>query len=372
MSKTLKPKKNYLFILIIIAVGIIYFSKNKVQKMINHQENEIQSVKANDFSQTIENKITPKGIAPKNMKWIPGGTFAMGTNAKCESLCQVGSITSDCSVHKVYVDGFWMDEHEVTNAEFAQFVKATHYKTISEIAPTTEEFPDALPEMLVPGSIVFSPPANAVSLNDYYKWWTYSKGANWKHPLGSISNTIGKENFPVVHIAWEDATAYAKWANKRLPTEAEWEFAGRGGLSEKKFEWGNTFAPNGIYMANTFQGQFPNNNSALDGFKGIAPVKQYPSNSYGLYDMTGNVWEWCSDWYQPAIVKQSSNSAIYKNPQGPTESYDPAEPGVAKKVHRGGSFLCTEQYCSRYVMGTRGKGDWRTGTNHLGFRCVKQ
>ena len=371
MSKTLKPKKNYLFILIIIAVGVIYFSKNKEQEMINQQENEIQSVIVNDFFQTIENKITPKGIAPKNMKWISGGTFAMGTNAKCESLCQVGGITSDCSVHKVYVDGFWMDEHEVTNAEFAQFVKATHYKTIAEIAPTTEEFPDAQPEMLVPGSIVFSPPANAVSLDDYLFWWTYSKGANWKHPLEANSNNKGKENFPVVHVAWEDAMAYAKWANKRLPTEAEWEFAGRGGLSEKKFEWGNTFAPNGIYMANTFQGQFPNNNSALDGFKGIAPVKQYHPNSFGLYDMTGNVWEWCSDWYQPVIVKQSTNSAIDENPQGPTESYDPAEPGVAKKVHRGGSFLCTEQYCSRYVMGTRGKGDWRTGTNHLGFRCVK-
>lgn len=369
MFKSLNKKKHF-FILIIIAVGVIYFSKNNLDKITDQKESEIQSEFTNNFFQTIENKTTPNGTAPQNMKWISGGTFAMGTDAKCESLCQVGGITSDCEVHKVYVDGFWMDEHEVTNAEFAEFVKATGYKTIAEIKPTAKEFPDAQPDMLVAGSIVFSPPANAVSLDDYLFWWTYSKGANWKHPLEANSNNKGKENFPVVHVAWEDAMAYAKWADKRLPTEAEWEFAGRGGLSEKKFEWGNTFTPNGNYRANTFQGQFPNNDTALDGFQGITSVKQFPPNGYGLFDMTGNVWEWCSDWYQVDNF-QSDNVTIIKNPKGPVASYDPAEPGVDKKVHRGGSFLCTEQYCSRYVMGTRGKGDWRTGTNHLGFRCVK-
>ncbi|ESU26373.1 hypothetical protein FLJC2902T_28590 [Flavobacterium limnosediminis JC2902] len=264
-----------------------------------------------------------------------------------------------------------MDETEVTNAQFEAFTKATGYKTIAETTPTKEEFPDALPEMLVAGSVVFTPPASAVKLDNYFQWWNYVKGANWRHPEGPNSSIKGRENYPVVHIAWEDAVAYAAWAGKRLPTEAEWEFAARGGLSAQKFAWGNTFIPNGKHMTNTFQGQFPIEDKGEDGFKGMAPVKQFPKNGYGLYDISGNVWEWCSDWYRNDYFETMSGKETVKNPQGPKESHDPAEPGVQKKVHKGGSYLCTDQYCSRYVMGTRGKGDWRTGTNHVGFRCVK-
>lgn len=318
------------------------------------------------------NIALPKANPPKNMKWIPGGTFSMGTDSKLESLCQIGGLTSDCKVHRVTVDGFWMDEHEVTNEEFEAFVKATGYITIAEEAPTKEEFPGVDSEFLVAGSVMFSPPKAVQSIDDYRQWWTYEKGANWRRPLGIKSSIKNKTIYPVVHIAWEDAMAYAKWAGKDLPTEAEWEFAARGGLEDKKFAWGNSFIPNGKAMANTFQGVFPVNDIGSDGFMGIAPVKQYPKNGYGLYDMTGNVWEWCSDWYDASYFENISETEVQKNPKGSNKSFDPQEPGVPKKVHRGGSFLCSDQYCSRYVMGTRGKGDWRTGTNHLGFRCVKR
>lgn len=323
------------------------------------------------FAQTKENAFVP-ATNPKGMVWIPGGTFSMGTNERNESLCSVKGITRDATpVHPVYVDGFWMDDHEVTNDEFAAFVKATGYITVAEQTPTKEEFPDTLPEMLKAGSVVFSPPAETVSLENHLQWWEFVFGANWKHPEGPESTIQGKGNFPVVHVAWEDAFAYAKWAGKRLPTEAEWEFASRGGVSGEPFEWGESFKSNNQYMANTFQGSFPNRDDGKDGFKGMAPVKQYSQNAYGLYDMSGNVWEWCSDWYDANYFKTLSKNDVTKNPKGPGKSYDPDEPMVAKKVHRGGSYLCTDQYCSRYVVGTRGKGDWRTGTNHVGFRTVK-
>lgn len=323
------------------------------------------------YIETKENK-RKKGLdIPKGMVYIPGGTFSMGSDNKNESLCNLGGLTSDCQIHQVYVDGFLMDDHEVTNAEFEKFVKATGYKTIAEQVPTKEEFPDAPLENLKAGSVVFTPPAKVNSLDDYFQWWSFVFGASWRHPEGPGSTIVGKENYPVVHVAWEDAMAYAKWAGKRLPTEAEWEFAARGGASGNTFSWGNEFKPNKQYMSNTFQGVFPNNDSGEDGFKGISPVMQYPANPYKLYDMTGNVWEWCADWYSNNYYSSFISNELIKNPKGPKVSNDPAEPGVAKKVHRGGSFLCTEQYCSRYVMGTRGKGDWRTGTNHVGFRCVK-
>ncbi len=324
------------------------------------------------FQSTNESAAKPDGPAPEGMVWIPGGEFSMGTDTDAESLCALKGITEDASpVHRVRVKAFWMDEHEVTNAEFALFVKATGYVTIAEIAPTKAEFPDAPEEMLVAGSVIFAPPPQAVSLTDYFQWWEYKKGANWKQPNGPGTSIKGKENHPVVHIAWEDAVAYAKWAGKRLPTEAEWEFAARGGMCGKKFSWGDDFNPGGKYMGNTFQGNFPNNDDGRDGFKGLAPVKQYPANGYGLYDMAGNVWEWCADWYRADYYGKSASNTVADDPAGPADSHDPAEPGVMKKVHKGGSFLCSDQYCSRYVMGTRGKGDWRTGTNHVGFRCVR-
>ncbi|HWS98391.1 MAG TPA: formylglycine-generating enzyme family protein, partial [Candidatus Methylomirabilis sp.] len=275
-------------------------------------------------------------------------------------------------VHRVYVDGFYMDKTDVTNAEFARFVKATGYVTVAERKPRQEDFPTAPPENLVAGSVVFSPPNRAVPLTDHYQWWSYVHGANWRHPTGPASSIVGKDNYPVVQVAYEDAVAYAKWAGKRLPTEAEWEFAARGGLAGKPFVWGDEFRPNGKWMANTHQGHFPNQDTGEDGHTGIAAVAQYPPNGYGLYDMAGNVWQWTSDWYRPDYYQQLATAGgVARNPQGPTNPWDPDEPTERKKTHRGGSFLCTDQYCSRYVVGTRGKGEVSTGTNHLGFRCVE-
>ncbi len=273
-------------------------------------------------------------------------------------------------VHRVYVDGFFIDKTDVTNQQFAEFVKATGYVTVAERKPDAKDFPGAPPENLVAGSVVFSPPDHPVPLNDHFQWWSYVAGANWRHPQGPASNIAGKGNYPVVHIAYQDAEAYAKWAGKRLPTEAEWEFAARGGLSGKLYVWGDEFRPNGKWMANTHQGHFPDKDTGEDNFVGIAPVAQFPANGYGLFDMAGNVWQWTSDWYRPDYYQQLKAAGVARNPQGPDSSFDPSEPGQPKKVHRGGSFLCTDQYCSRYMVGTRGKGEVDTGTNHLGFRCV--
>jgi len=275
-------------------------------------------------------------------------------------------------IHRVYVDGFWMDRTDVTNGQFDKFAKAASYVTVAERVPTKEEFPDAPPENLVAGSTVFTPTTVTVRLNDHYQWWRYEKGANWRHPEGPESDLKGKENYPVVHIAYEDALAYAKWAGKRLPTEAEFEFAARGGLAGKLYAWGDDLRPAGKSMANTYQGQFPVNDTGQDGFAGIAPVAKFAPNGYGLYDMAGNVWQWCSDWYRPDYFEQlAALGGVARNPQGPDASFDPAEPTEKKRVHRGGSFLCTDQYCTRYMVGTRGKGEVSTGSNHVGFRCVK-
>ena len=273
--------------------------------------------------------------------------------------------------HRVALDGFWMDKTEVTNAQYEKFAKATGYVTIAERAPTKEEFPDAPPENLVAGSVVFAPPAAAVPLNDHLQWWSYVKGANWRHPSGPGSDVKSKANQPVVHIAYDDAVAYCTWAGKRLPTEAEFEFAARGGLERKVYGWGDEFKPGGKWMANTFQGHFPDKNSGEDGFTGTAPVGSFPANRYGLYDVAGNVWEWVTDWYRPDYYKTLAEAgAVARNPQGPATSFDPSEPGTKKRVHKGGSYLCTDQYCKRYEPGGRGKGEPDTGTNHLGFRCV--
>jgi formylglycine-generating enzyme required for sulfatase activity len=306
------------------------------------------------------------------MVWIPAGEFDMGAVVNGQGSAEMPMPSNDAGpIHRVWVDGFWMDRTEVTNEQFAKFVSATGYVTIAERAPTREEFPDAPPENLVAGSVVFAPPDHEVSLNNHYQWWSYVKGADWRHPLGPQSDIKGKEKYPVVQIAYPDAEAYAKWAGKRLPTEAEFEFAERGGLSGKTYAWGDEFHPKNKWMANTFQGKFPVHDTGEDGFTGIAPVSKFPSNGYGLYDMAGNVWEWCSDWYRPDYYEQLASAGdIAVNPKGPGSSYDPAEPNEPKKVHRGGSFLCSDQYCCRYIVGTRGKGEVKTGTNHLGFRCV--
>jgi formylglycine-generating enzyme required for sulfatase activity len=306
------------------------------------------------------------------MVWIPGGEFSMGAqNPPAHDEVGMKGTLDSRPVHRVYVDGFYMDTTDVTNAQFAEFVKTTGYVTVAEKKPRAEDFPGAPKENLVPGSVVFSAPDYPVPLNDHFQWWNYVRSANWRHPLGPRSDLTGKEKYPVVHVAYTDAAAYAAWAGKRLPTEAEWEFAARGGLAGKPFTWGDDFRPQGKWMANTHQGRFPVNDTGEDGHTGIAEVAQYPPNGYGLYDMAGNVWQWTADWYRPDYyARLAASREVARNPKGPESSLDPAEPDQPKKVQRGGSFLCTDQYCSRYIVGTRGKGEVSTGTNHLGFRCV--
>ncbi len=311
------------------------------------------------------NAASSPEVAPQGMVWVPGGEFWMGSNEP--------SFGDAHPWHKVNVDGFWMDKTEVTNADFARFVKATGYITVAERTPRAEDYPATPTENLIAGSVVFTPPDHPVELNNNFQWWSYAQGANWRHPEGSPSDIHRKENHPVVHIAYEDALAYSNWAGKRLPTEAEYEFAERGGLDRKPYAWGDEFRPNGKFMANIFQGHFPDKNTGEDGYLTTAPVASFPPNGYGLYDLSGNVWEWTSDWYRPDYYQSlAEGGGVTRNPQGPSDSFDPSEPGIAKRVHRGGSFLCSDQYCSRYKVGGRGKGAPDTGTNHLGFRCVKE
>jgi formylglycine-generating enzyme len=323
-----------------------------------HSLHAASRVESADFSASP----TPFSDSPAGMVWIPGGRFWMGTE----------HLEDARPVHEVEVQGFWMDRTDVTNEEFARFVKATGYVTIAEHPLDPKEFPNLAPGELAAGSVVFTPPTHAISLENPLAWWKFVRGAGWRHPEGPNSDIEGKENHPVVHIAWPDAMAYAKWAGKRLPTEAEWEFAARGGLDRQNYVWGNELKPGGKWKANTFQGHFPNRNTSEDGYDGIAPVASFEPNGYGLYDMSGNVWQWVSDWYRPDYYAQLQRSgAVAIGPQGPHDSYDPQEPGIRKRVQKGGSFLCTDQYCERYMPGARGKGDAETGTNHLGFRCVR-
>jgi len=324
------------------------------------------------FEPTNENKNPAPSPAPEGMVWIPGGEFSMGSDVADEGHCSVKGVTRDSQpIHRVYVDGFWMDSTEVTNARFEKFVTATGYRTVAEIAPTQEEFPTAPPENLVAGSTIFAPTSVKVPLNDIFQWWRYERGADWRHPDGPQSSIKDRGNDPVVHVAYPDAVAYAKWAGKRLPTEAEWEFAARGGLTGKTYAWGDDFMPSGKWMANIYQGEFPVKDTAEDGFAGISPAAHYPPNPYGLYDVAGNVWEWVGDWYRPdTYASRKLLGSTQRNPQGPPSSHDPAEPNEKKRVHRGGSYLCTNQYCTRYMVGTRGKGEQSTSSNHVGFRCV--
>lgn len=298
----------------------------------------------------------------------------MGSDAAADSLCALPGVTQDAvPIHRVYVDGFWMDATEVTNEQFEKFVTATGYITIAERKPTQEEFPTAPPENLVAGSTVFTPTPQAVPLDNYIQWWNYVHGADWRHPAGPGSDLTGREHYPVVQVAYADAVAYAQWAGKRLPTEAEWEFAARGGAAGNLYAWGDELQPGGKWMANIYEGSFPVKDTGADGFVGLAPVAQFPANAYGLYDVAGNVWEWCSDWYRPDTYarRKLGGAAVTPNPSGPASSYDPAEPSEKKRVHRGGSFLCTDQFCTRYMIGTRGKGEVSTSSNHVGFRCVQ-
>src|SRR5207248_466602 len=255
---------------------------------------------SSQFVTTISNSTAAPKPAPEGMVWIPGGEFSMGASMNGHGSCEMPMASKDTEpIHRVRVDGFFMDKTAVTNEQFEKFVKATGYVTIAERAPTKEEFPTAPEENLVAGAVVFAPTDHEVPLNNHYQWWSYIKGANWRHPLGPQSDIKGKENYPVVHIAYPDAEAYAKWAGKRLPTEAEFELAARAGLSGKMYVWGDEFRPDGKWMANTWQGEFPVKDAGEDGYAGIAQVKSFPPNRYGLYDMAGNVWDWCSDRHRP-------------------------------------------------------------------------
>lgn len=330
---------------------------------------------ASPYAATIENSARPGGTAPAGMVWIPGGEFSMGTEDPTMEVCGGPDSMADARpIHRVSVDGFWMDATEVTNEEFARFVAATKYVTVAERKPRAEDYPGVPAEALVAGSVAFTPPDSAVPLDRPMGWWSYVAGANWRHPEGPASALTGREKQPAVHIAYEDAEAYAKWAGKRLPTEAEWEFAARGGKTGQRYSWGNDLQVDGRWMANIFQGEFPQRDTGADGHRGVARVGAFAANPYGLHDMAGNVWEWCSDWYRPdAYAAAGKKDDVSRNPRGPAreQSVDPQEPGVPKRVMRGGSFLCTDQYCTRYRVGSRGKGAPDTGSNHLGFRCVK-
>lgn len=322
---------------------------------------------------------TPKMAMPEakpaaahpGMVWVAGGSYKMGADNK-------QAAADEYPKHQVTVSGFWIDPTEVTNAAFAKFVKATGYITTAEKKPDWEELKKQVPpgtpkpdeSQLIAASLVFVPATYPVDLNNYAQWWAWKAGADWKHPHGPGSNLAGKESYPVVHISWYDAVAYCKWAGKRLPTEAEWEWAARGGLQNKIYPWGNEPVNEGKQKANIWQGHFPDKNTQQDKFYYAAPVKSFAPNGYGLYDMAGNVWEWCADYYHENYYKTSNKAGGITNPTGPQTSFDPEEPYAKKRVIRGGSFLCNDSYCSGFRVSRRMKSTEDSGMEHLGFRCV--
>jgi sulfatase modifying factor 1 len=297
------------------------------------------------------------------MVWIPGGTFLMGSNAHYRE---------EAPAHPVSVGGFWMDAYTVTNADFKRFVDATGHVTLAEKPVRPQDYPGAKPEALVPSSIVFRETAGPVDTRNPYQWWTYVPGADWRHPQGPKSTLQGLRRHPVVHVAFEDAEAYATWAGKALPTEAEWEFAARGGLEGAPYTWGEEFKPDGRMMANTWQGEFPWQNLLEDEYEWTAPVGSFPPNGYGLYDMAGNVWEWTTDWYQEHPKIQHACCTL-DNPRGGSSegSFDPRDTlRIPRRVMKGGSYLCAPNYCHRYRPAARMAQPIDTATCHLGFRCI--
>lgn len=313
----------------------------------------------------------PPGVAPEGMVWIPGGQFLMGSNSRM-------AWEEEGPAHYVKVKPFWMDAHEVTNEQFAKFVEATGYVTDAEKAPVLEEImaqlpagtPPPDPKDLVPGSMVFRAPDKEVRLDDISQWWVWMHGANWRHPEGPGSDLTGREKHPVVHVSWNDAVAYCQWAGRRLPTEAEWEFAARGGLEGKDFVWGDDAPTDEKTYANTWQGRFPAQNLKRDGFERTAPVGSYSPNGFGLYDMAGNVWEWCQDWYDKFLYQSCGPGTVRENPAGPNKSFDPTYPNMPLRVQKGGSFLCHDSYCQRYRPSARQASSPESGMSHVGFRTV--
>jgi formylglycine-generating enzyme required for sulfatase activity len=313
----------------------------------------------------------PEGVgvveAPDGMSWIPGGAFVMGSEIY---------YPEEKPAHDVRVDGFWMDRHTVTNEAFARFAADTGYETVAERPLDPEDFPGAPEENLQPGSMLFRKTDGPVDLEDYSNWWCWQPGTSWRHPLGPGSSLDGLEHHPVVHVAFEDAEAYARWAGKELPTEAEWEYAARGGLDGKNFVWGDEDLAGGGEVANTWQGEFPWQNLATDGYEGTAPVGSYPANGYGLFDMAGNVWEWTDDWYTPSrkqdVLPSCCGVAVNPRISNSKKSLNPLQPmfSIPRKVVKGGSFLCAPNYCLRYRPAARQPQMIDTGMSHVGFRCV--
>jgi len=314
---------------------------------------------------------------PQGMVWVPGGEFTMGSDA-------AKAWRAEHPAHRVRVDGFWMDATEVTNQQFAAFVEATGYVTVAERPVLWEELKKQLPpgtpkppdEALQPGALVFQETPGPVNLRDYSQWWTWTTGANWRHPEGPGTDLQGRWNHPVVHVAWEDAVAYAEWAGKRLPTEAEWEFAARGGLDGKAYVWGDEPASEAEPRANIWQGEFPHTNTEADGFVRTAPVATFKPNGYGLHDMAGNVWEWCADWYRAdqnarrARTALANEAKLIENPESPAHCWNPSAPHEQQRVTKGGSFLCHVSYCESYRPSARLGTAADTGLSHVGFRCV--
>ncbi len=301
----------------------------------------------------------PAAAAPADMVWIPGGEAVLGS--------QEGD--RDAPACRVRLSGFWLDATEVTNAAFRRFVEATGYVTDAEKPPPASDVPDLPDALRVAGSLVFTPPPDAVDLRAFWTWWSFVPGADWRHPEGPGSSIAGLDEHPVVHVSWRDATAYAAWAGKRLPTEAEWEYAARGGLDRRRYVWGDEQTPGGAWQANIWQGDFPRHNTLADGWARTAPVRAFAPNGFGLYGMSGNVWEWCRDRYRPDGY--GDPGALRVDPPGPATSFDPAEPGAEKRVMRGGSYLCSDVYCLGYLPGTRMKSTPDTSLCHTGFRCAK-
>jgi formylglycine-generating enzyme required for sulfatase activity len=302
----------------------------------------------------------------QDMVRVPGGTFRMGSDRH---------YPEERPVHTVAVDGFWIDRTPVTNEQFARFVEATGHVTFAELVPKAEDYPGARPEQLFAGSLVFVKPSGPVDLRNIRNWWHWMRGADWRHPLGPDSSIDGLEQHPVVHVTFSDADAYAQWVGRTLPTEAEWEFAARGGLDGAAYAWGDEFLPDDRHMANTWQGEFPWQSTRDDGYEGTSPVGAFPPNGYGVYDLIGNVWEWTTDWYQPSHPADAAKACcIPSNPRGPTEenSYDPRLPSIRipRKVLKGGSHLCAPNYCRRYRPAARFPEPIDTSTCHVGFRCI--
>lgn len=334
--------------------------------------NENKSAVNSSVYKTLDQIAFNGDTSNTGMVSIQGGEFMMGAdNDQADK--------DEYPKHKVILDPFWIDQHEVTNDQFARFIESTGYVTTAERKPDWEELKKQLPpgtpkpdeSLLVAASLVFTPQKQEVDLNDYSQWWAWVPGANWKHPEGPGSTIDGKGNYPVIHVSWDDAMAYCKWAGKRLPTEAEWEYASRGGLNNKIYPWGDEHINKGKAKANTWEGSFPYKNTAYDTFTGLAPVKSYAPNGYGLYDMAGNVWEWCQDKYRNDYYQSINSPNGVKNPQGPDDSFDPDEPYTPKMVSRGGSFMCNESYCSGYRVARRMKSSPDSGMSNLGFRCAK-